>query len=371
MWIYLLLSGTLVIWRGIIPLKITKTWKIILSLIALLTAGKFYVLRIFGGKTLFNPDLPQWILLPFTWLFAVQMFFTIFLVVLEFWYWIVGRRLGMKRSRWLIAGLVISAVLVSFGMYEGMKTPEITRKELVFENLPDELDGLTIVHLSDIHVDPFTGAEKVQKIVRLTNVLTPDLIVITGDFVDGRAEVRGKDMLVLRDLESRFGVFGVPGNHEYYSGYSEWLNVLRNCGVRMLINNWEMPCENLVLAGVTDLAAKRMGKELPDVEKAVMGVPEGSFKILLAHQPKLAPAAAAAGVDLQLSGHTHGGMVYGLDLLVGAFNFGMYSGEYDIDRTKVSISNGTGIWNGFPLRLGHRSEIVHITLKKERKSRKK
>ena len=133
----------------------------------------------------------------------------------------------------------------------------------------------------------------------------------------------------------------------------------------MLVNRHEMILPELALGGVSDPAAKKRGGALPDVEKAFMGTAPGTFKILLAHQPKLAPEAAEAGVDLQLSGHTHGGMIRGLDLLVGVFNFGMYSGEYDFNGTKVFISNGTGIWNGFPLRLGHRSEIVLITLKKE------
>ena len=365
MWLYLLISGTVMIWRGIIPLKIRKSWKILLSFAVLIIAGKFYVLRLFGGRTLFNPELPAWVLLPFTWLFAVQMFFTLWLIFMEAYYWILGKRLGMVRSRWLISGLVFSALLVSYGMYEGMKTPEIVRKELKFRNLPAGLDGLTVAHLSDIHVDPFTGAEKVRKIVDLNNSLKPDLVVITGDFVDGRANVRSKDLQEIQRLESRFGVFGVPGNHEYYSGYNEWMKLIRSYGVRMLVNRHEMILPELALGGVSDPAAKKRGGALPDVEKAFMGTAPGTFKILLAHQPKLAPEAAEAGVDLQLSGHTHGGMIRGLDLLVGVFNFGMYSGEYDFNGTKVFISNGTGIWNGFPLRLGHRSEIVLITLKKE------
>jgi len=365
MWIYLLLSGSLMIVRVIMPLKIRRIWKILLSIVVLLIAGKFYVLRLFGSKTLFNPELPAWVLLPFTWLFAVQMFFTIWLVLIDVYFWIIGRRLGMKRGRWLIGAMVISAMLVSYGMYEGMKTPVITRKELVFKELPDELDGLTIAHLSDIHVDPFTGADRVREIVRLTNGLQADLIVITGDFVDGRADVRGKDLQEIRHLEARLGVFGVPGNHEYYSGYKQWNEFIRSCGVRMLNNRCEFPLTDLALGGVTDPTARKFGEAMPDVEKAFAGVSERPFRILLAHQPKLAPYAARTGVELQLSGHTHGGMIYGLDLLVAFFNLGMYSGEYEVDGTRVFISNGTGIWNGFPLRLGHRSEIVLLTLKKE------
>jgi predicted MPP superfamily phosphohydrolase len=223
---------------------------------------------------------------------------------------------------------------------------------------------MRIVHLSDIHADPLSDEKKIAEIVRLANSQRADLIVITGDFVDGRAAVRGKELAQLAALNAPLGVYGVPGNHEYYSGYEEWMRFLNANGVRMLENEHVMLADDFALGGVTDPAGVKMQKGYPDIGKAFYKVPEGAFKLLLAHQPKLAGDAAGYGVDLTLSGHTHGGMVWGLDLLVGFFNSGLISGSYDIGNMKLFISNGTGIWSGFPVRLGHPSEIVVLTLKK-------
>lgn len=376
MMIFSLFLGIIVIWRGIWPLKISRKWKLVLAVIAGTVAFKFYILRFFGGKMFFTPELPGSVMLPATWLFAVLMFFSLWLIFSDVLGWTVKLYRYIRRKNggkilffnpvWRSSGLILLAILVSIGMYYGLKVPDVTRKTLEIPRLPAELDGLKILHLTDIHVDPFTGSRKVDEIVKISNQLLPDLVVITGDFVDGRVEVRGKDLAGLSKLHAPLGVFGVPGNHEYYSGYRQYLETLRGCGVRMLTNEHVRFGNSFVLGGVTDPAAKMKNEELPDVGKTFMGAEPEIFKILLAHQPKLADEAAANAVDLQLSGHTHGGMVWGLDILVGAFNKGRYSGEYEVGGMKLFISNGTGIWNGFPLRLGHRSEIVLLTLKRGR-----
>jgi predicted MPP superfamily phosphohydrolase len=265
---------------------------------------------------------------------------------------------------WRLAGVVPSVILVSVGMYEGLKTPEVVEYTIYVDNLPAEFENLRIIHLADIHADRLGGREKVQKIVDIANAQNGDLIVITGDFVDGRTAARGNDLMPLSGLSAPLGVYGVPGNHEYYSGYDEWLEFLRARGIIMLENSHVMLGDNFALGGVTDPAAEHRGGALPDVAAAFAGVPENSFKLLLAHQPKVADAAVANGVDLQLSGHTHGGMVWGLDLLVGLFNKGLVFGTHDVGNMKLHISNGTGIWNGFPIRLGHRAEICVLTLKR-------
>ena len=377
--IFTLLLSSIIIFRCIILQKCNIAWKIAASVFAILIAGKFYLLRVFGGSSsLFNPELPAWILLPFAWLFAWLMFFCVWLIIYDlaslttklFCRW-KKRRLPQfcQKPLWRVYGLIPAAILVSIGIYEGTKLPVVTERTIIVKNLPEKFDGLRIVHLTDIHADPLNGEEKIRQIVDMTNAQNADLIVITGDFVDGRASVRGKDLAVLQELYAPFGVYGVPGNHEYYSGYREWITLLETYGVDILENQHVMPGENFALGGVTDPAASRMkgqGEfELPNVQKAFAGVPDGSFRLLLAHQPKVAVDAAENNVDLQLSGHTHGGMIWGMDLLVAAFNNGWYSGEYEVGNTKLYISNGTGIWGGFPIRLGHRSEIVVITLKRQ------
>jgi len=373
MMLYSVVLGALVIWRGIWVQKFSRLWKIILSVFVVLISAKFYILRMFGGPLAFAPDLPGWILLPVAWLFASLMFFCGWMFLYEA-AWGIGKLICRFRKKpmpkffteplWRLSGLIPVVIIVSIGMYEGLKTPEVVEYTVYIDDLPAELENLRIVHLSDIHADRLSGREDVQEIVDIANAQNGDLIVITGDFVDGRMSVRGEDVLPLRGLSAPLGVYGVPGNHEYYSGYDEWVEFLNAHGVEMLEIRHVMLGENFALGGVTDPAAKHRGGTLPDIDGTFAGVPEGAFKLLLAHQPKLSLEAAEAGVDLQLSGHTHGGMVWGLDLLVGMFNHGQVSGEYSVGRMKLYISNGTGIWNGFPIRLGHRSEIVVLTLKR-------
>ncbi len=373
MMLYSVVLGAIVIWRGIWVQKISRLWKILWSVLVVLISAKFYMLRIFGGPASFGPDLPPWILLTVGWFFAVLMFFCVWVIAYEAAFGIGKLICRIRKWKmpgfftqplWRLAGVVPAVILVSAGMYWGLKTPEVVEYTIYVDNLPAEFENLRIIQLADIHADRLGGREKVQKIVDIANAQNGDLIVITGDFVDGRTSARGNDLMPLSGLSAPLGVYGVPGNHEYYSGYDEWMEFFRARGIVMLENSHVMLGENFALGGVTDPAAEHRGGVLPDVAAAFAGVPENSFKLLLAHQPKVADAAVANGVDLQLSGHTHGGMVWGLDLLVGLFNKGLVFGTHDVGNMKLHISNGTGIWNGFPIRIGHWAEICVLTLKR-------
>ena len=362
------------IWRGIIPQKIALKWKIIAGVISAMITFKFYIFSLASGKLFSAPQWNPAILLVFTWLYALIIFFVIFLLIYELLRLAAKAVTHIRKKElpgfftnplWRLTALLPAALLVTCGMYEGLKIPEVTKYEIKFPALPSELDGFTIAHLSDIHADPFTRKEKIEKIVELTNKQNADIIVITGDFVDGKTNQRGDDLSVLKNLSAPCGVFGVPGNHEYYSGYSDWMNFLQNGGIDMLENRHIIIRKKLTLAGVTDYSAKKIRGKRPDIIKAFAGSPEANFRILLAHQPKLAQQAAQNGINLQLSGHTHGGMIYGMDILVSMFNNGLVSGIYNINDMTLFIPNGTGIWNGFPLRLGRHSEIAIITLRKD------
>ncbi len=363
-----------IVFCGIVPQKMALKWKITAGIISAVISFKFYIFSFASGKLFAAPQWPSWILLIFTWLYASLIFSALFLLILQLFSAIA--KLIAKSSKktlprffhepvWKLTAFIPAVFLVSYGMYGGLKLPDVVKHEIYHPALPPEADGFSVAFLTDIHADPFTKREKISRIVDLTNSLKADIIVITGDFVDGKTNLRGRDLEVLKNLSAPCGVFGVPGNHEYYSGYSDWMAFLDKCGVKMLTNSHILTAKNkITLAGVTDPAAARMKEDKPDIDKALAGSPADNFRILLAHQPKLADKAAAAGIHLQLSGHTHGGMIYGMDRLVALFNRGLVSGFYDIGKMKLFISNGTGIWNGFPLRLGRPSEIVLITLKK-------
>lgn len=362
--------------RGIVPLRLARGWKMALAVVTFLVAFKFHVLHWVGGPMYFAPELPPLVLEVSAWLFAVLFLFFFLLLaenIVRGLVWLIRRCFGRRGAPWPravtnranLALFMVAVAVATAGMVEGTRVPEVRRETLVFDTLPPDADGLTIAVLADLHIDSMVRGERLGKIVDRTNALKPDLIVAVGDFVDGPVALRGGDMQELRRLKARYGVYGVPGNHEYYSGYRAWMAFLPTLGIRMLPNGHVNPGpQGLVLAGVTDPAATRLGGELPRIEQAFRGAVPGAFRILLAHQPILAPEASAQGVDLQISGHTHGGMIVGIDRIVAAFNKGFVSGSYDVGNMKLEVSNGSGIWNGFPIRLGVPPEIVLLTLRR-------
>lgn len=372
------LLAVYVFFRAILPLRVKWGWKVLLTLLLAVAAFKFHLLHLFGGPMFFSPVLPEGVLLAAAWLFSVLFLFFFLLLaadVVRLLYLLVLFCLRRKRTqRFRIIGnrvnlalLVLAAVLATVGMIGGTEVPRVKEQAVTVNHLPESADGLTVAVLADLHVDGITRADRIRKIVERTNALNPDIVIIAGDFVDGTVPVHGEDLKPLADLKARYGVFGVPGNHEYYSGYEEWMEFLPTLGIRMLSNGHVLTGEGgaIVLAGVTDPVAAMMGREEPDIGKALADAPEGSVRILASHQPRLAPEAAEHGVDLQVSGHTHGGMITGVDRLVARFNEGFVSGLYTVGNMKLYVSNGAGIWNGFPVRIGVPSEIVLIRLRKE------
>ena len=363
--------------RAILPLRLKWGWKALLAVLLAVAAFKFHLLHLFGGPMFFSPVLPEGVLLAAAWLFSVLFLFFFLLLaadVARLLYLLVLFCLRKKKTeRFRIIGnrvnlalLAFAAVLATVGMAGGTGVPRVKEETISVNHLPDGADGLTVAVLADLHVDGITRADRIRKIVERTNALNPDIVIIAGDFVDGTVPVHGDDLRPLADLKARYGVFGVPGNHEYYSGYEEWMEFLPTLGIRMLHNEHVQTGGGaVVLAGVTDPVAGIMGKEVPDIRKALAGAPEMGVRILAAHQPRLAPEAAEHGVDLQVSGHTHGGMIAGIDRLVARFNEGFVSGLYTVGGMKLYVSNGAGIWNGFPIRIGVPSEIVLIRLRKE------
>ena len=240
----------------------------------------------------------------------------------------------------------------------------VRRVTVPIRRLPRGASGYSIVQLTDVHVGPTIGRDFVESAVRETNALAPDLVVITGDLVDGSVEQLRDLVEPLRDLRARDGVFFVTGNHEYYSGADEWIAHLGTLGIRVLRNERVPIRDAFDLAGVDDASAHRM---LPhhgqDVERALAGRDPDRAVVLLAHQPKAAAHAAAADVDLQLSGHVHGGQLVPFNWLV-RLDQPFVAGLHRLGRSYVYVSTGTGYW-GPPMRVGPRSEITRIELVSE------
>ena len=203
-----------------------------------------------------------------------------------------------------------------------------------------------------------------KEVVDRVNTLNPDLIVITGDLVDGSTDKLLGEISSIKDLKAEMGVYFVTGNHEYYSGVLKWAYEIEKLGIKVL-NNETVKINRgndfIYLSGVTDHEAKRFGKEhAADFKKTFSGLQEGKKKILLAHQPIAVKEASEYGVDLVLSGHTHGGQIWPFNYLV-YLQQPYLKGLYKFNNTKLYVTQGTGCW-GPPMRLGSFNEITEIVL---------
>lgn len=265
-----------------------------------------------------------------------------------------------------VAILVGSLGLVALGWRNARSTPAVRRVEVGIAGLPEALDGFTIAQLSDVHVGPTIEADWLRPVVERVNALDVDLVVITGDLVDGRVRDLAPHVAPLAELRSRHGTWFVTGNHEYYSGAPPWIAHLATLGVRTLSNEHVLLRRGegrLLLAGVPDHDAGRFVPEhRPDVGQALRGAPERDVTVLLAHQPRTARLAQGHGVDLQLSGHTHGGQLWPWMFLV-PLQQPTVQGLDRVGDVRVYTSRGTGYW-GPPVRLGAPSEITQLVLRR-------
>ncbi|WP_426508920.1 metallophosphoesterase [Dactylosporangium sp. McL0621] len=268
-----------------------------------------------------------------------------------------GRRLLLGRSLAVTAG-VLSASAVGIGVYQAMSAPNLKHVPIRLAKLPASMDGFRIAVVSDIHLGPLLGRSHTERIVRMINSVDADLVAVVGDLVDGSVAELGAAAEPLQDLRGKHGSFFVTGNHEYFSGYQEWVDEVNSLGVRVLRNE-RVDVLGLDLAGVNDLSGKDVG-DGPDFGKALDGRDPARPVVLLAHQPIQAHDAARHGVDLQLSGHTHGGQMVPFNLLVG-LQQPIVAGLGTVDGTQVYVTRGAGFW-GPPVRFGAPPDISIVEL---------
>jgi uncharacterized protein len=273
-----------------------------------------------------------------------------------------GRRLFVAQA---IAGgaLAATAGATALSVRRATGPAEITEVPVRLERLPRALSGFTIAQISDLHVGPSIREREVRRVVEQTNALRPDLVAITGDLVDGDVRQLRSAVGELSGLSARHGVVFVTGNHEYYSGAAEWKAELRRLGIRVLSGERIAVGDagaSFDLAGVDDWSVSQGAQLAP----ALAGRDPDRSLVLLAHQPRGVPEAVRAGVELQLSGHTHGGQLFPFNLLVAAvfpYVRGLYPHAEDDRRGHVYVSRGTGYW-GPPMRLGSPPEIAKLVL---------
>ena len=258
----------------------------------------------------------------------------------------------------------LALLLTAVGFLNARRPAQVKRVTVPLSGLPAALAGFRIVQISDIHVGPTIKAKYLQAIVDRVNALEPDVVAITGDLVDGSVAELRAHVAPLAALRARHGVYFVTGNHEYYSGVHGWVQELRRLGIRVLHNEHVVlrhEGAELVLAGVPDYSGHHFDSaHRSDPAAALAGAPERAPRVLLAHQPRTAAAAAQAGFDLQLSGHTHGGQFLPWTWFV-PLQQPFTAGLHQLDRLWVYVSRGTGYW-GPPKRLGAPSEIAELRL---------
>jgi len=259
--------------------------------------------------------------------------------------------------------LALGATVVGF--VNARRVARVKRVDVPIEGLPEALHGYSIAQISDIHVGPTIKRPYLNAIVNRVNALDADAIAVTGDLVDGSVQRLGLHTQPLARLSAPDGAFFVTGNHEYYSGAEEWIVELRRLGLTVLLNQHVVRRRGdaaLMIAGVADYSAHHFNPaNRSDPQAAAAGAPlDLAVKILLAHQPRSATAAEAAGFDLQLSGHTHGGQFFPWNLFV-PLQQPFVAGLHRVRRLWVYTSRGTGYW-GPPKRFGAPSEITLVRL---------
>ena len=365
-----LLMVAYLVLRLVVPMP-CGLWAKAAASAALLFAGLKFTWYARLGGAFFAPALPRPLLLIMEALYAalvILVFLTLARDALSLVLW-ASRRLGtdwklpFAPAAWS-AGLGLAALLMgAFGVWQAVKVPDARIVELIVPGLPPQLDGFSLVQLSDLHIGPIQKREWLRAVVDKANALKPDVMVLTGDYVDGPVVELRDELAPLADLRAPCGVLAVTGNHEYYYQVEEWLPVFAELGLDMLHNEHRVLDVNgapLVIAGVPDSAETRFGGPGPDLNLALAGAPAAT-SILLQHQPR--GASANRAVDVQLSGHTHGGLLFFLQPIIAAFNEGMVNGLYDAARPKVYVHPGTGLWNGFSCRVGTPSEITRLVLR--------
>ena len=364
---------------------LTPAWP--LALIALVVSAATiplpFMSRRGGREGAGNGNLLKW-----TGLISMGWFSSMFVLTLVrdaglLLAWLAGA-IGGVQVQWsallpwsALAVLAMATATSAVGFLNARRTASVKRVEVPIRGLPQALEGFTIAQLSDIHVGPTIRNSYIQRIVDAVNRLGADAIAITGDLVDGSVPELREHIAPLAGLRARHGTFVVTGNHEYYAGAYAWIDELRRLGLKVLLNEHvvlqtrnvrgaqtdeELFESALVLAGVTDFTAGHFdAAHASDPHLALHDAPPlVHTRVLLAHQPRSAPLAAAAGYQLQLSGHTHGGQFFPWNLFV-PMQQPFTAGLHRLHDMWVYVSRGTGYW-GPPKRFGAPSEITLLTL---------
>ncbi len=296
------------------------------------------------------------------WLGVLFLLFCSFLVVdvVTLFGLVFKSALPAFRTGALVLGLLLSAI----ALVQGFRAPAVSNYEVTVKNLPSEYDGLVVAAISDLHVGAILGADWTAARVSQVNALKPDLIAVVGDIVEGHGngQRESRIMSALDGLSAPLGVWGVTGNHEHYSRRAG-VDAYQDAGIRMLHDERQELQPGLVLAGIDDPGGGVVTDTSGQIQKTLDSITGNPAIIFLSHRPQGAEEAAAHGVGLMLSGHTHGGQLWPFNYISRLFN-PLMAGRYDINGMPIIVCRGTGTW-GPRMRLWQRGEILRITLRSE------
>lgn len=333
----MLVSGTFVL-----PLTGSKALTLTVAFVLIFLLQYRNLLHIFGLQTVISPDrVPTWGIVLLLWTEAAVAA----AAFLALPYWIL-RLCHVPCAAWI--PLVLAAAVGAGALWQGKRLPAVREETLRLRDLPQEAEGMRVAVVADLHLDQWTGRAHCAAFVRLLNAAAPDLVLFTGDQCDGAPALRRETLAPLADIKAP--CFAVSGNHEWYFDGPAMCRIYESLGLRML-DGRTARFRGLTLIGLPDQA--RLVDDANDVllDRLCGGLPEKACTVLLSHKPRIARHADALGVDLQFSGHTHGGQGPLLDRLIARYNGGFVRGWYGLPRgLRLFVAPGSGTWIGFPFR---------------------
>jgi predicted MPP superfamily phosphohydrolase len=344
------------------------------ALLALVAAlGATLVLEPLAGRTL-RPPLARFVAWPASLWMGLAFLLLIQLLASDALLWLAANTAlaapgpaGPGGAAGARAALVTAVALAAggLGLHGALRPPRIARVEIPLRRWPRALDGFRVVQISDLHIGPILGRRFAAQVAQRVNALAPDLVAVTGDLVDGGVRQLASEVAPLAALRARHGVHFVTGNHDHYSGAAAWAEQTRALGMRVLRNERvEIRARGAVfdLVGVDDHRGDLLGRDgREDLAAALAGRDPARPALLLAHDPTTFRRAARRGIDLQLSGHTHGGQIWPFRWLV-RLAIPWVEGRHASGAAELYVSRGTGFW-GPPMRLWAPAEITEITLR--------
>jgi len=331
----------------------TPTWQKSLKWFLLFSGLSFFI-AMFANR-LFNFHVRPLNFYAYNWLGVIAVAFFFFLIQ-----FVVSRIFPSKTKLSAIIALGVIGLISLYSLINGLQFPVVKRITVPLQQLPKDLSGFSIVQLSDVHLEAYKSKKYLAHIIDRVNQLKPDLIVITGDLIDGNVCEDEVFCENLKRFNSTYGTLAITGNHEFYSGLDNFLELAGHANIKVLRSETTTIADQLQFIGLDDDTARQFGLKSPKLEELIKKIDPNKPLILLYHRPQGFDKAAKLGVDLQLSGHTHAGQIPPMDLLV-QFYYKYPYGLYEKDGAYIYTSSGTGTW-GPEMRFLSKNEIVYITL---------